>query len=337
MRMTPSNFRLAKRSEKAGVHFLDVTRFFLIVLIAHTYSSVGTADDGGAASVEEKKHVVFVTGDEEYRSEESMPMLAKILERDYPIRTTVLYAINKESGDIDPLTVDNLPGLQALKTADLAVFFIRYRALPQEQFQWILDYCQSGKPRAAFRTTNHAFRYRALEGDPRKKWDYGFGTEFFGQRFIGYQSGQTDVTLFERNRDHVVLRGVEPFHARSWLYTAEREEYPLAKTPEFLLVGHPVGGEYKKPPVSHPCAWLQRHKRSDGGEETRVFYTSLGHPLDFKRESMRRLSINALLWCLGMEGSIPANGANAATVGAYDPTPSKVGGHKRGVRPPSSK
>ena len=74
-------------------------------------------------------HIVFVTGDEEYRSEESMPMLARILERDYGLQTTVLYAINDE-GFIDPNVLDNIAGLQALEDADMMVMFTRFRALP---------------------------------------------------------------------------------------------------------------------------------------------------------------------------------------------------------------
>lgn len=281
-----------------------------------------------------RKHVVFVTGDEEYRSEESMPMLARILERDYPIRTTVLYAIHPETGEIDPEWVENIPGLEALDTADLAVFFVRYRKLPDSQLDPILRYCRSGRPRIGLRTTNHAFRYRVDKSDPRTRWDYGFGSEFFGQRFIGYQGGQTDVTVVDVARDHLVLRGVTPFHARSWLYTAAgREEYPLSAGVRPLLMGHPVGAEYKNGPISHPCAWVL-HEPQEDGSVPRVFFTSLGHPLDFKQRAARKLLLNACLWGLGMGDLIPPDGANDATVGEYDPTESKVGGHKRGVIPP---
>ena len=282
-----------------------------------------------------RKHVVFVTGDEEYRSEESMPMLAEILQRDYPIRTTVLYAVNKKTGEIDPQTVDNIPGLDALATADLAVFYIRYRVLPDPQLQKILDYCRSGKPRAAFRTTNHAFRYRALKKDRRKQWDYGFGRRFFGQRFIGYQGGETDVTVVEAQKDHPILRGVKPFHAPSWLYWADNKKRRLPKDVVGLLMGHPTGAQ-NQPPVDQPCAWI-RIEDGEDGRRTRVFYTSLGHPLDFKNESMRRMTINALLWALGGEDLVPAGGADATIAGDYDPGPVKVGGHKRGVLPPKGK
>ena len=92
------------------------------------------------------KHIVFLVGDEEYRSEDSMPQLAKILAVRQGFKCTVLFAINKETGQIDPQTLDNIPGLEALDTADLMVMFLRFRELPDEQMKHIIDYTNSGKP-----------------------------------------------------------------------------------------------------------------------------------------------------------------------------------------------
>jgi type 1 glutamine amidotransferase len=234
------------------------------------------------------------------------------------------------------MTVDNLPGLEALETADLAVFFIRYRFLPDDQLQKILAYCRSGKPRVGLRTTNHAFRYRVLPDDPKKKWDYGFGTEFFGQRFIGYQAGQTEVSLIEAQKGHAILRGVKPFRSPSWLYYADKEEYPIASDVVPLLMGHPVTAKPKTPPVPQLCAWFQV-KDKPGGGKTRVFYTSLGHPQDFEIESMRKLLVNAVLWALGMDDQIPADGACALMPGPYEPLEVGLRKHKKGVFPPKVK
>ncbi|MGD8241062.1 MAG: hypothetical protein PVH68_21090, partial [Armatimonadota bacterium] len=111
----------------------------------------GAADDQwlvleGKDGAGKGKHIVFVTGDEEYRSEESMPQLAKILAVHHGFKCTVLWAINKEDGTIDPQTLDNIPGLEALETADLMVLFVRFRELPDEQMKRIMDYTNSGKP-----------------------------------------------------------------------------------------------------------------------------------------------------------------------------------------------
>src|SRR5262249_52760406 len=76
------------------------------------------------------KRIVFVTGDEEYRSEESMPALARILAVRHGFHCTVLFAIDPKTGAIDPGVVDNIPGLEALDGADLLVLFTRFRELP---------------------------------------------------------------------------------------------------------------------------------------------------------------------------------------------------------------
>ena len=88
----------------------------------------------GAAAEKQKPHIVFVTGDHEYGSERTMPLLAKELEKNYGFRTTVLLATN-EKGERDENYEKNIPGLEALTNANLAVFFLRWRLLPADQFR----------------------------------------------------------------------------------------------------------------------------------------------------------------------------------------------------------
>src|ERR1035438_7116036 len=61
------------------------------------------------------KHIVLIAGDQEYRSEESIPALAKILSTHHGFKCTVLFSTNKQTGAIDPATIDNIPGLEALQ------------------------------------------------------------------------------------------------------------------------------------------------------------------------------------------------------------------------------
>src|SRR2546428_7511702 len=98
------------------------------------------------------KHVVFVTGEEQYRSEEGMPMLARILATRHGFRCTVLFSTDKQTGEVHPETRDNIPGLEALDRADLLVLFTRFRQLPDDQMKHILDYVDSGRPIVALRT-----------------------------------------------------------------------------------------------------------------------------------------------------------------------------------------
>src|SRR5271168_4525459 len=84
------------------------------------------------------KNIVLISGDEEYRSEELLPQLAKILATHHGFRCTVLFAIDPKTGKIDPDQVDNIPGLEALDTADLMVIMTRFRDLPDNQMKHIV-------------------------------------------------------------------------------------------------------------------------------------------------------------------------------------------------------
>ncbi|MBI3694014.1 MAG: ThuA domain-containing protein [Acidobacteria bacterium] len=246
-------------------------------------------------------HVVFVTGDDEYRSEYSMPMIARILETRHGMRTSVAYARPT------PQAKNNIEGLAALKTADLAVFFLRWRELPDDQMKLILDYLESGKPIVGLRTATHSFLYP--KGHRYEGWNQGFGLEVFGQRWIRHHgaTSSTDVSVIPEWDGHPILRGVErSFHARSWLYVVE----PLQGACVPLLEGRAVnpGGLDLSP---QPVAWTKFYKGA------RVFFTTLGHPEDFRVPSVRRLLVNGIYWALGQEA--PKQGADVELPASYDP------------------
>lgn len=275
-------------------------RLYFVCLLAALAGAPGFGAPDG------KPHVVFVTGDDEYRSEFSMPMIARILEAKHNMRTSVAYARPT------PQTNTNIEGLEALKTADLAVFFVRWRALPESQLKLILDYVESGKPLVGLRTATHSFRYPL--GHPRERWNDGFGIDLFGQKWISHHgnTSSTDVSVVPERAGHPVLRGVElPFHVRSWLYVVE----PLHGDCAPLLLGRAVNPRAKDH-GPQPVAWTKTYKSA------RVFFTTMGHPEDFHLESVRRLLINGIYWALGKD--VPPSGANAEIQGAYDPPPAGV-------------
>ncbi len=278
------------------------------------------------------RHIVFVTGDEEYRSEESMPMLAKILKRDYGFRVTVCYALN-EKGFIDPNVLDNIEGLEGLDDADMMVVFTRFRALPDEQAQRILDFAESGKPMAGFRTSTHAFLYK--DDADREHLNNEWPTKVFGQQWITHHghfddgaAPLTDVKIVEGMEEHPVLRGVSPFKAYSWLYHVHGGEHTLYGDSEPLLLGtalrsgHADNNRLDKFPLTNPVAWTKTYTGASGTTAP-VFFTTLGHPYDFKDPAMRTLALNGILWALGHE--IPDGGADPTLVGAYEPNNSGFG------------
>ena len=144
------------------------------------------------------KHIVLVSGDEEYRSEEALPQLGKILAKHHGFKCTVLFAIDPKTGEINP-NVSNIPGLEQLQTADLMIIFTRFRNLPDEQMKYIVDYAESGKPIIGLRTATHAFnnpksklyaKYNWSNGD--KKYAEGFAGQVLGETWISHRRQTTD-------------------------------------------------------------------------------------------------------------------------------------------------
>ena len=118
------------------------------------------------------KHIVLVAGDDEYRSEESMPMLAKLLSERHGFKTTVLFPIEPSTGNVVPNYQNNIPGLEHLKTADLMIMLIRSRELPDDQTKHIEDFLKAGKPIIGLRTSTHAFAYQKNKTSPNFQWTW---------------------------------------------------------------------------------------------------------------------------------------------------------------------
>nr|WP_299382929.1 hypothetical protein [Allomuricauda sp.] len=143
-------------------------------------------------------HIVLVSGDEEYRSEEALPQMAKILTERHGFNCTVLFAQDpKKPGILNPNNVNNIPGLEQLETADLMILFTRFRALPDNQMQHIDNYLKAGKPVIGIRTATHAFNFEDggiessykhygnfYEGDDA--WKDGFGRLVLGEKWISH-------------------------------------------------------------------------------------------------------------------------------------------------------
>ena len=290
----------------------------------------------------ERAKVVFVTGDEEYRSEESMPMLAAILQRDHAVDPVVLFA--QTDGRIDQDRLDDIPGLDALADADLLVLFTRFRALPPDQMRHVVEYVESGRPVVGFRTGTHAFKYP--DGSEFAAWNEEKIAELVGQRWVVHHGHFADGENFltevtGAGAASPILNGVgTPFRAYSWLYHVEGGGDSLAAGSVPLLTGRSLrskrllDGEADRYAPVQPVAWTKTNPFSPAGAAPgRVFFTTLGHPFDFKREPVRRLAVQGILWALGREGEIPAGGVGVQFDGPYDPANSGFGTGKRGLVP----
>lgn len=169
------------------------------------------------------KKIVLISGDEEYRSEEALPQLAKILSNRHGFDCTVLFAQDPAApGIIDPNYGGNIPGLEALADADLMVIFTRFRALPDDQMQHIASYLEAGKPVIGIRTATHAFNFKDTTnqwyqwGNSFNKagddWDGGFGRLVLGERWHthhGHHKHQSTRGLIaEGAADHPIVNGI---------------------------------------------------------------------------------------------------------------------------------
>lgn len=321
--------------------------FIALPLIIHSNRAMGQSTPWvtyeGGEGPGEGKYVVFVTGDEEYRSEEGMPMLAKILSERHGFRTTVLFAIHPETGEIDPEVVSNIPGLRLLEDADLMVMFIRWRELPDDQMEHIIDYTNSGKPIIGLRTATHPFAYEKNKESSYAKWHWngddpagGYGQEVFGETWVYHHGDHGDEStrglVNGLLQERPILNGV----ADIWGPT---DVYGIRALPEnsaVLVYGQVLHGmEIDSPPNYEksvmPIAWTRTYT-GETGRTSRVFLTTMGASVDLVSEDLRRLLVNAVYWGLEMEDEIPER-ADVTYVGDYEPTYFGFGAHRKGVKP----
>lgn len=315
---------------------IRISAFIVICFIASCSAPEASKE---VQSADESPHIVFVMGDEEYRSEESMPMLAGILERELKAQVTLCFSVDS-AGFIDPNRLDHIQGLEALEDADLMVMFTRFRELPEEEVKYILDYAESGRPMVGFRTSTHAFLYKndTTMRYLNKEWP----TKVFGQQWITHHghfddgaNPLTDVSFID-SISSPILNGVEPFEAYSWLYHVDGGDWKLYGDSRPILKGralrsgHEEQGNLDQYPLVNPVAWTKTYTGTSG-EAARVFFTTLGHPYDFRDVSMRKLALNGIYWALNMD--IPAEGVNADPVEPYEPSNSGFGDrYKKGIR-----
>jgi len=294
------------------------------------------------------KHIVLLAGDDEYRSEELIPQLAKILAVHHGFKCTVLFAINKETGEVDPATLDNIPGLEALKTADLMIMFLRYRDLPDDQMKCIMDYTNSGKPIMGLRTSTHSFNFKKHKDGPYAKWDGratgetqgGYGRQVFGETWIAHygahQKESTRGVIAEGMKDSPIVKGCQDIWGPSDVYAITT----LLGDCKPVIMGQVLAGmdpndkpnEAKKPV---PVAWIKTYTGTEA-KGSRVFTTTMGHVGDLESEGFRRLLVNASYWCVGMEDKIPDK-SKVDLVGQYKPSKIGFGTHKKGVKPEDHK
>lgn len=296
------------------------------------------------------RHIVLIAADQEYRSEQSMPMMAKILSKHHGFDCTVLFGVN-EKGEVDPtmpvypdkgkeaeFKPHHIPGLEHLASADLVIFFTRLLTLPKTEQEQIVKYVDSGKPFIALRTANHGFRgplpYK-INGK-QVRW----GEDVLGGAFMGHHgrwhADSTRGILVEEQKQHSILTGVSDIWGNSDVYRTYKEGTSLPSNCTALVWGQPLMGrkhdDLPNPKLEPlPVAWIKNWQTSTG-KTAHVFHSTMGSGTDLQSAGLRRLIINAAYWCLNMESTITAT-RSVDIIGNYQPLESGFNYSELGVKP----
>lgn len=237
--------------------------------------------DNKNLNLDEPPHIVFLISEDpdNYEAHLTIPMFAEQLEEELGYQVTVLQGTGERQAY-------EFPGLEALKKADLVVVFARRLALPEKQMKLFQKYLKKGNPLVGIRTANHAFSVREdnIPSTHTDWWD--FVPDILGCENRGYGPVEpgTEVLVVPTAKNHPILEGtdLDKWHSDGNLYLVA----PLLDENATILLEGKADGK------TEPIAWTRMAGKS------RIFYTSLGYPTDFKNSGFQQLLINAIQWAL---------------------------------------
>ncbi|MDB6037429.1 MAG: signal peptide protein [Verrucomicrobiales bacterium] len=293
------------------------------------------------------KKVVLISGDEEYRSEEGLPMLGKILAVRHGFNCTVLFPLDT-NGVIDPNIQTNIPGFEELADADMVIVQLRFRELPDDKMKYFADYLNAGKPILGLRTATHSFAYSRNKTSPYAKFDWqsrewpgGFGQQVLGDTWISHHgnhgSESTRAVFNDAFKNHPLMHGVSDVWGPTDVYGVAH----LPKDANVLMYGEVVAGmkptdarlDGKKNDPMMPIAWFRNYK-TETGNTSKIVTTTMGAATDLLNEGLRRFVVNACYWGTNLE--VPAK-ADVNLVGDYAPTAFGFNKAKKGIKPDDHK
>lgn len=256
-----------------------VLAFYSIILPLS--GALAMDEKAGIQYLNEPPHIVFLVSEDpdNYEAHLTIPVFAEQLEEELGYKVTVLQGQGERHAY-------EFPHMEILKKADLVVVFARRLALPKDQMKLLQKYLKTGNPLVGIRTANHAFAVR--EGNiPSTHIDWwDFVPNILGCENRGYGPVEpgTEVMVVPTEKNHQILEGtdLDKWHSEGNLYLVA----PLLDENATVLLEGLADGK------TEPIAWTRMAGKS------RIFYTSLGYPTDFKNSGFQRLLINGIQWAL---------------------------------------
>ncbi|GAA5484796.1 DUF7133 domain-containing protein [Haloferula sargassicola] len=325
----------------------SLSRHCAIAAAAVSFSSPAAAESGkgwveypGGDGPGAGKNVVFLAGDEEYRSEESLPQLARMLSVRQGFHGTVLFSTD-DQGFIAPNASDSLGRPEALDSADLIVMQLRFRKWPDEVMAKFDAAMKRGVPVIGIRTSTHAFQ---LPEDSAFSSYNRFGPDMLGAGWVSHwgdhQKEGTRTVTEPGAESHPLLRGVGEITGPTDVYEAHPPDdvtiLQRGQVMDGVLADSPPANYDKRrsdgtlQPVNDPMmpvTWT-RELPLGSGKTRRVLCTTLGAATDFESPGLRRLIANGVFWCLGME--VPVT-LDVDPVGPYHPSDFGFDRFRRGM------
>lgn len=314
---------------------MNARHVLITAIVSFTMSLQATAADRvvyqGDDGPGKGKHILFIASDHEYRGEETCPAIARIMAKRYGFKCTVLFGqtpdgVIKQGSSL-------IPGIEDIHDADMLFLFLRFVKPEDPWMEEFEGYLKRGGPVLGLRTTTHAFNglkgkyayHNFNSGD--KDFVGGFGRQILGETWnpklgAGHYGRNhkfaTAMHVVPEQKKHPIMRGVKDMHAMAGAYSARPMPNSTILATNRVLESMEVGAKPLEGKAPQPAAWARTYSFK-GGKEGRAFCSTQGASEDILSEGVRRMIINATLWCMRMEEHIKAD-ADVSFVGPYNPT-----------------
>ena len=287
------------------------------------------------------KHIVLIAGDEEYRSEEAMPMMGEVLAR-HGFKCSILFSLGDDGKTVDPNKQSSLSHPQAIDSADMIFLNIRFRNWPDETMGKFQAAMERGAAVMALRTTTHAFKIPGNSKHARYSfnhkgpdWKGGFGREILGETWVNHHGHHAfegcRARVEQGQENHPAMKGVGEIFVTSDVYGAN------PKTPSTVLMRGYVTKTLdsksaeipSKNKPAQPVVWT-REFTWPNGKTSKVLTSTMGAGIDLLDDNLRLLLVNAAHERLGL--NVPDK-VDASLPAGYKPSFYKVGKYRQGCTP----